>query len=142
MDLIKIFGTNLTGYLNLDMRYRDIRGTLNKKEKVNEILSLIKYIDQPLNMDYSSLLQLACMYALDTKIVEYLLQKGANPNYLDINGMTARGYVDDNAYSVIRNDLRKLLDSYKEFFPEEDVASRRRQGWNFLEEEILRHTKI
>ena len=142
MDLIKIFGTNLTGYLNLDMRYRDIRGTLNKKEKVNEILSLIKYIDQPLNMDYSSLLQLACMYALDTKIVEYLLQKGANPNYLDINGMTARGYVDDNAYSAIRNDLRKLLDSYKEFFPEEDVASRRRQGWNFLEEEILRHTKI
>ena len=63
---------------------------------VKYVLSLLEDINQPINTQLSSLLQVCCMLSGDVRVVEYLLRKGANPNYMDYRGWTARDYASFN----------------------------------------------
>ena len=66
-----------------------ISETFSNLDKMKDFLSTLEYIDQPINTTLSSLLQVCCQYAKDDTVVKYLLENGANPNYLDINGKDA-----------------------------------------------------
>lgn len=61
-------------------------------ESLKELEKLMTYINQPINSKLSSLLQVLCTTTTNPKMVEYLLEQGANPYYMDINGKTAYDY--------------------------------------------------
>ena len=88
--------------------------TFGNLEKVKDLLSTLEYIDQPINTTLSSLLQVCCQYATDDTVVKYLLDKGANPNYLDINGKDATYYTNINkntlAGLMCLNEIYKYTD--------------------------------
>ena len=63
---------------------------------VKYVVSLLEDINQPINTQLSSLLQICCMMSADVTVIEYLLAEGANPNYLDYRGWTARDYASFN----------------------------------------------
>ena len=105
MYLIKILGNDKTNNLCMNLRYDTIGFTMNDREKIDDILSLLDDINQPITMNLSSILHLACQFATDTEIVEYLLSLNANPNYLDANADDAYRYVDANIVSEVINKL-------------------------------------
>lgn len=139
MFLIKIFGNHKTADLNIEIRYKDIVSVMSSIEKIDIIISALEHINQPITMDLSSILQLACQYSLTADTVEYLLKLNANPNYRDANGCDAYCYVDDNNYPDVRDKMKALLNKYKHLFPEEDKQARKDIGWDFLYKEQLKY---
>jgi len=133
MYLIKILGNDKTNNLCFNFRYNTIGVAMNDKAQVDDILALINDINQPITMNLSSILQLACQFASDTKIVEYLLLLNANPNYLDANASSAYDYVDANICVDIQPRLKKLLDKFAPLFPTEDKEAREQQGWRWFD---------
>lgn len=133
MYLVKILGNDKTNNLCFNFRYNTIGVAMNDKAQVDDILALIDDINQPITMNLSSILQLACQFASDTKIVEYLLLLNANPNYLDANASSAYDYVDANICVDIRPRLKKLLDKFAPLFPTEDKEAREQQGWRWFD---------
>ncbi len=133
MYLIKILGNDKTNNLCFNFRYNTIGVAMNDKAQVDDILALIDDINQPITMNLASILQLACQFASDTKIVEYLLSLNANPNYLDANAADAYRYVDDNIMVELRPKLKKLLDRFAPLFPTEDKEEREQQGWYWFD---------
>ena len=96
-------------------------------EDVKYVLSLLKDINQPINTQLSSLLQVCCMLSGDLTVVEYLLEHGANPNYMDYRGWTARDYASFNKNPFATLLLYAMLDRYEEKFPKENAFERRKQ---------------
>ena len=133
MYLIKILGNDKTNNLCMNLRYDTIGFTMNDREKIDDILSLLDDINQPITMNLSSILHLACQFATDTEIVEYLLSLNANPNYLDANADDAYRYVDDNIVVELRPKLKKLLDKFAPLFPKENKHAREQQGWHWFD---------
>ena len=133
MYLIKILGNDKTNNLCMNLRYDTIGFTMNDREKIDDILSLLDDINQPITMNLSSILHLACQFATDTEIVEYLLSLNANPNYLDANADDAYRYVDANIVVELRPRLKKLLDKFAPLFPKENKHAREQQGWRWFD---------
>ena len=133
MYLIKILGNDKTNNLCMNLRYDTIGFTMNDREKIDDILSLLDDINQPITMNLSSILHLACQFATDTEIVEYLLSLNANPNYLDANADDAYRYVDANIVVELRPKLKKLLDKFAPLFPKENKNDREQQGWHWFD---------
>ena len=133
MYLIKILGNDKTNNLCMNLRYDTIGFTMNDREKIDDILSLLDDINQPITMNLSSILHLACQFATDTEIVEYLLSLNANPNYLDANADDAYRYVDANIVVELRPRLKKLLDKFAPLFPKENKHDREQQGWHWFD---------
>ena len=133
MYLIKILGNDKTNNLCMNLRYDTIGFTMNDREKIDDILSLLDDINQPITMNLASILHLACQFATDTKIVEYLLSLNANPNYLDANADDAYRYVDANIVVELRPRLKKLLDKFAPLFPKENKHAREQQGWRWFD---------
>lgn len=133
MYLIKILGNDKTNNLCMNLRYNTIGVAMNDKAQIDDILALIDDVNQPITMDLSSILQIACQFATDTKMVEYLLSLNANPNYLDANASSAANYVDENICVEIRPQLKRLLSKYSPLFPIEDKEAREQQGWHWFD---------
>ena len=133
MYLIKILGNDKTNNLCFNFRYNTIGVAMNDKAQVDDILALIDDINQPITMNLASILQLACQFASDTKIVEYLLSLNANPNYLDANATDAYDYAEANIIVELRPKLKKLLDKFAPLFPTEDKQAREQQGWHWFD---------
>lgn len=134
MFLIKVLGNSKTANLNVEIRYKDMIDVMSSPEQMDEILNTIDFINEPITMNLSSLLQLCCQFTLKTASVKYLLELGANPNYLDANGCNAYQYVDDNelASDKLKTELKELLNQYKDFYPTEDKEQRKILGWDFM----------
>ena len=96
-------------------------------EDVKYVVSLLDDINQPINTQLSSLLQVCCMLSGDLTVVEYLLEHGANPNYMDYRGWTARDYAAFNKNPFAAILLFSMLDPYEEKFPKENTFERRKQ---------------
>lgn len=96
-------------------------------EDVKYVVSLLDDINQPINTQLSSLLQVCCMLSGDLTVVEYLLEHGANPNYMDYRGWTARDYASFNKNPFASLLLYAMLDRYEEKFPKENAFERRKQ---------------
>ena len=92
-------------------------------------------------MNLASILQLACQFASDTKIVEYLLSLNANPNYLDANASSAYDYAEANIVVELRPKLKKLLDKFAFLFPTEDKEAREQQGWRWFDMMIKKSSR-
>ena len=92
---------------------------------VKYVVSLLEDINQPINTQLSSLLQICCMMSADVTVIEYLLAKGANPNYLDYRGWTARDYASFNKNPLVSLLIYGMLEPYEEKFPKEDAFERR-----------------
>ena len=133
MYLIKILGNDKTNNLCMNLRYDTIGFTMNDREKIDNILSLLDDINQPITMNLASILHLACQFVTDTEIVEYLLSLNANPNYLDANADDAYRYVDANIVVELRPKLKKLLDKFAPLFPKENKHDREQQGWHWFD---------
>ena len=118
-----------------------ISETFNDLDKVKGFLSTLKYIDQPINTELSSLLQVCCQYAKDDTVVKYLLENGANPNYLDINGKDARFYVEHNKNKMAGLICLNELCEYIDLFPKEDPEQRKQIGFDLIRGEIAKHRK-
>lgn len=110
---------------------------MSKKEKdtvyvdtikdVKYVLSLLKDINQPVNTQLSSLLQICCMLSEDVEVIEYLLKRGANPNYMDYRGWTAKDYASFNKSPIAMLLIYHLLAQYGGKFPQEDAFERRKE---------------
>ena len=133
MYLVKILGNDKTNNLCFNFRYNTIGVAMNDKAQVDDILALIENINQPITMNLASILQLACQFASDTKMVEYLLSLNANPNYLDANANDAYDYVKANIMIELQPRLKKLLDKFAPLFPTEDKEAREQQGWRWFD---------
>ena len=94
---------------------------------VKYVLSLLEDINQPINTQLSSLLQICCMLSADVTVIEYLLQKGANPNYLDYRGLSSKDYTFFNKNPIARLLIYGLLERYEDKFPKEDAYERRKE---------------
>lgn len=69
----------------------------------NEIVDFVKMlkennvdINTPLNSQRSNILQICCLYTIDTSIIKFLLEQGASATYKDIRGWTAVDYMSYN----------------------------------------------
>ena len=102
---------------------------LDTQEGVDMILNQLESIDQPLNSQLSSLLQLVCIMSGDVDLVQYLLEKGANPNYMDYRGWTARDYCYFNPNTFAPILISNILEPYEKRFPKSDKDDRR---WEIL----------
>ncbi|MBP5534242.1 MAG: hypothetical protein J6Y03_01900 [Alphaproteobacteria bacterium] len=111
----------------------------NDVDKIKDFISTLEYIDQPLNTQLSSILQVCCQFAKDDKVVKYLLKQNANPNYLDINGHDCRHYVDLNKNTLAALKCLKVICHYTGMFPEEDPSLRKQVGFDVIKAEIQRH---
>ena len=102
-------------------------------EDVQYVVSLLDDINQPINTQLSSLLQVCCMLSADVTVIEYLLAKGANPNYLDYRGWTARDYASFNKNPIAMLLIYGLLERYEDKFPKQDARKRREEilDWAF-----------
>ena len=96
-------------------------------EDVKYVVSLLDDINQPINTQLSSLLQVCCMLSGDLTVVEYLLEHGANPNYMDYRGWTARDYAAFNKNPFAAILLFSMLDPYEKKVPKENAFERRKQ---------------
>ena len=96
-------------------------------QDVKYVLSLLDDINQPVNTQLSSLLQICCMLSGDLSVIDYLLKKGANPNYMDYRGWTAKDYASFNKNPCASILIINLLAPYEKKFPQEDAFERRRQ---------------
>lgn len=109
-----------------------ISETFSNLDKMKDFLSTLEYIDQPINTTLSPLLQVCCQYAKDDTVVKYLLENGANPNYLDINGKDARHYIDRNKNIMAGLKSLNELCKYMDLFPKEDPVKRKQIGFNLI----------
>ncbi len=134
MFLIKILGNNKTANLNVEIRYKNMVDVMSNPKKMDEIISTIEYINEPITMNLSSLLQLCCQFTLKADSVKYLLELGGDPNYLDVNGCSCYTYVDDNdeASDELKAEIKELLNQYKDFYSTEDKKQRKLLGWDFM----------
>ena len=141
MELVKICGNDKTNSLNVEVRYPDIENQLFKdQDTVKGVLDILEYIDQPLNMTCSSLLQLACKYTNNPSVVEFLLEQGANPLYLDLNGDNAMSYTSENRHKDLQDKILLLLHGMKEYYlPTNEKSKRKEEGWTILKNEIKKH---
>lgn len=100
---------------------------------VKYVVSLLEDINQPINTQLSSLLQICCMMSADVTVIEYLLAEGANPNYLDYRGWTARDYASFNKNPIAMLLIYGLLERYADRFPKQDARKRREEilDWAF-----------
>lgn len=96
-------------------------------EDVKYVVSLLDDINQPINTQLSSILQVCCMLSGDLTVVEYLLEHGANPNYMDYRGWTAKDYASFNKNPFASILLYAILERYEEKFPKENAFERRKQ---------------
>ena len=133
MFLIKILGNAKTGNLDLNIRYKNMIDQMSYTEKLDEILNCIEFLDEPITLNLSSLLQVCCQFTLTPKTVKYLLTLGANPNYLDANGCSAYNYVDDNEFASeeLKEKLKELLDLNKDLYPIEDKKNKENSWMGF-----------
>ena len=67
------------------------------------------------------------MLSEDLSVIDYLLKKGANPNYMDYRGWTAKDYASFNKNPIAMLLIYQLLEQYEKKFPKEDAFERRRQ---------------
>ena len=116
-----------------------ISKTFSNLGKMKEFLSTLEYIDQPINTTLSSLLQVCCQYAKDDTVVKYLLENGANPNYLDINGKDARFYIDHNKNKMAGALCLNELYGYMDLFSKKDPEERKQIGFDLIRNEIAKH---
>ena len=96
-------------------------------EDVKYLVSLLDDINQPINTQLSSILQVCCMLSEDLTVVEYLLEHGAIPNYMDYRGWTARDYAAFNKNPFASILLFSILEDYEKKFPKENAFERRKQ---------------
>ena len=107
-------------------------------EELKDLENKLTYIDQPLNSQLSSLLQILCKKSNNPKMIEYLLKQGANPYYMDIDGNTAYEYAIENIYHM-KDWLFILLNQYSSRFKHPDTDSRNEFVFNFIKAEIIKH---
>ena len=127
--------------LEIVMDNSAISDTFNNLDKIKGFLATLEYIDQPINTTLSSLLQVCCEYAKDDTVVKYLLENGANPNYLDINGKDARFYIDHNKNTMSGLMCLNELSKYTDYFPKEDPEKRKQIGFDLIRGEIAKYRK-
>lgn len=134
MFLVQILGNDKTANLNIEIRYKDMVKQMSSIQKIEEIVSVLTDINQPITMDFGNILQICCRFTLNADCVKYLLKKGANPNRLDIHSSDAITYVDDNelASDKLKNELKEMLLSYAPLFPKEDKKARKQLSWDIL----------
>ena len=125
--------------LEIVMDNSAISDTFNNLDKIKGFLATLEYIDQPINTTLSSLLQVCCEYAKDDTVVKYLLENGANPNYLDINGKDAMYYINRNKDTMVVFMCLKELSKYTDLFPKEDPEKRKQIGFDLIRGEIAKH---
>lgn len=125
--------------LEIVMNGEALSETFSDLGKMKEFLSTLEYIDQPINTTLSSLLQVCCQYAKDDTVVKYLLENGANPNYLDINGKDARFYIEHNKNKMAGVLCLNELCGYMDLFPKEDPEKRKQIGFDLIRNEIAKH---
>ena len=113
--------------------------TFSKLDRVKDLLATLDYIDQPINTTLSTILQLCCQYAVDDTAVKYLLDKGANPNYLDINGKDARFYIDRNKNTLAGLMCLNEIGKYTDLYPKEDPMRRKQIGFDLIRSEIAKY---
>lgn len=94
-------------------------------EDIKYVLTLLKDINQPINTQLSSLLQICCLLSGDLSVIKYLLEHGANPNYLDYRGWSARDYASFNKSPLVSLLIYGMLEPYEEKFPKENAFERR-----------------
>ena len=134
MFLIKILGNSKTNRLNVEIRYKDMVNVMSDIKKMDEILNTIEYINEPITMNLSCLLQLCCQFTLKPDTVKYLLELGGDPNYLDANGGNAYQYVDDNdlASDEVKVAIKELLSKYNNLSTMEVKEEVRKWGWDWM----------
>ena len=125
--------------LEIVMDNSAISDTFNNLDKIKGFLATLEYIDQPINTTLSSLLQVCCEYAKEDTVVKYLLENGANPNYLDINGKDAMYYINRNKDTMLVFMCLKELSKYADLFPKEDPEKRKQIGFDLIRMEIAKH---
>lgn len=96
-------------------------------EDIKYVVSLLDDINQPINTQLSSLLQVCCLLSSDLTVIKYLLENGANPNYLDYRGWSARDYASFNKNPLASLLIYGMLEPYEEKFPKEDASERRQE---------------
>ena len=127
--------------LEIVMNGETLSETFSNLDKMKDFLSTLEYRDQPIKTTLSSLLQVCCQYAKDDTVVKYLLENGANPNYLDINGKDAWCYIDHNKNTMAGLVCLNELCEYVDLFPKEDPEKRKKIGFDLIRGEIAKHRK-
>lgn len=107
--------------------------------QVKEMVRVLEYIDQPLNTRLSSILQLCCQYGNDSDVVYWLLEHGANPNYLDIDCQDASYYADKNTDLVAGLLCQCALMEYKSKCPVGNIFERKKLSFDIIKAEIAKH---
>ena len=120
-------------------RDKSIEDTFSNLDNVKELLSILSYIDHPISNNLSTVLQQACRFAEDDTVVKYLLENGANPNHLDINGHDAKYYIELNKNTLAGLMCLNEVNKYVDDFPKEDPNERKELGYRLIREEIARH---
>lgn len=121
---------------------KSIKNTFNNLDNVKDLLSILEYIDQPISNNLSTVLQQSCQYAEDDTVVKYLLENGANPNYLDIYGHDAKYYIELNKNTLAGLMCLNEINKYVDDFPLEDPNERKELGYRLIREEIARHKAL
>ena len=107
-------------------------------ETLKELEKLMTYINQPINSKLSSLLQVLCTTTTNPKMVEYLLEQGANPYYMDINGKTAYDYALANKFHL-KDWFFILLNQYQGHFKPISASERQSFVFSIIQSEIIKH---
>ena len=134
MFLIKILGNDKTNHLNIEVRYKDMVDVMSNPKKMDEIINTIEFINEPITMNLSSLLQLCCQFTTNIDSVKYLLELGGDPTYLDANGFSAYQYIDYNdiATDELKLKIKELFNQYNDLYKTEIKEEAKKWGWQWM----------
>ena len=134
MKVLKIKGNPYTDYLDIDVYLtKGYESFFNSLEQVKEVAGLLPNIDIPVSFQGETLLMLACEYSLSPYVINFLLEKGANPLARDLNGKNTEDHLFFSKDKELMYQLMKpSLEQYAANFTEVDRKAKYKQGWDLF----------
>lgn len=140
MKVLKIKGTSITNYIDIDIFTTNYENIFNSLEKVKELVHLLPNIDMPITFQGETVLMLSCEYSSNIKVIRYLLEdERANPKIRDLNGKSALEYLFWNKdKKVVYSQVKPMLDDFSIGCSNSDKEAKYREGWTIFSKIICK----